>query len=90
MYQCIKKLYLTVTAQYKENMFTNFPLYIIAGDNVNLLCRNWLSVSEVNIDWAILFNCCKGKLNNISKTNYTIKKVKNFVKNYLEKDSNIF
>ena len=46
---------LNVTVQHKENMFTNSPLYVIAGDGVNLLGRNWLS--EVKFDWAILFNC---------------------------------
>ena len=30
---------LSVTAQYKEHLFTNFPLNVIAGDGVNLLSR---------------------------------------------------
>ena len=42
---------LGVTVQYKENMFTNFPLHVVAGDGVNLLGRNCLS--EVKLDWAI-------------------------------------
>ena len=42
---------LGVTVQYKENMFTNFPLYVVAGDGVNLLGRTCLS--EVKLDWAI-------------------------------------
>ena len=41
-------------------MFTNFPLYVITGDGVNLLGRNCLS--EIKLDWAILFNRCKEKL----------------------------
>ena len=63
-------------------MFTNFPLYVIAGDGVNLLGRNWLS--EVKLDWAILFNRCKEKPNNISKTNDIIERLENLVKNYSE------
>ena len=69
----------SVTVQYKENMFTNFPLYVIAGDGVNLLSRNWLS--EVQLDWAILFNPCKEKLNNISKTDDVSEKLENLLKN---------
>ena len=42
-----------------------FPLYAIAGDGVNLLGRNWLS--EVKLDWAILFHRCKEELNNAVK-----------------------
>ena len=38
----------SVTVQYKENMFTNFLLYVIAGSGVNLLGCNWLS--EVKLD----------------------------------------
>ena len=30
----------SVTVQYKENVFTNFPLYVIAGNGLNLLGRN--------------------------------------------------
>ena len=63
-------------------MFTNFPLYVIAGDGVNHLGRNWLS--EVELDWEILFNCCKEKLNNISKTDDISRKLENLVKNYSE------
>ena len=63
-------------------MFTNFSLYIIAGDGVNLLGCNWLS--EVKLDWAILFNRCKEKLNNISKTDDISEKLENLVKNYSE------
>ena len=51
---------LSITVKYKENMFTNFPLYVITGDGVNLLGRNCLS--ETKLDWAILFNRCKEKL----------------------------
>ena len=40
-----------VTVQYKENMFTNFLLYVIGKDGVNLLGHNWLS--EVKLDWVI-------------------------------------
>ena len=43
-----------------------FPLYAIAGDGVNLLGRNWLS--EVKLDWAILFHRCKEELNNAVKS----------------------
>ena len=63
-------------------MFTNFPLYVIAGDGVNLLGRNWLS--EVKLDWAILLNRCKEKLNNISRTDDISEKLEIFVKNYRE------
>ena len=63
-------------------MFTNFSLYIIAGDGVNLLGCNWLS--EVKLDWAILFNRCKEKLNNISKKDDISEKLENLVKNYSE------
>ena len=63
-------------------MFTNFPLYVIAGDGVNLLGRNWLS--EVKLDWAILFNRCNEKLNNIPKTDDISEKLENLVKNYSE------
>ena len=62
-------------------MFTNFPLYVLAGDGVNLLGRNWLS--EVKLDWAILFNRCKEKLN-ISKTDTISEKLETLVKNYSE------
>ena len=64
---------LGVTVHNKENMFTNFSLYVIAGNGVNLLARNWLS--EVKLDWAILFNPCKEKLNNISKKMTLVKVV---------------
>ena len=67
-------------------MFTNFPLYVIAGDGVNLLGRNWLS--EVKLDWTILFNCCKEKINNIPKTDDISEKLENLVKNYSEMFSN--
>ena len=70
-----------VTAQFKENIFANFPLYVIAGDSANLLGRNWLS--EVKLDWAILFNRCKEKLN-ISKTDTISEKLETLVKNYSE------
>ena len=63
-------------------MFTNFPLYIIGGNNVNLLGRNWLS--EVKLDQTILFNCCKQNLNNISKTKNISENLENLVKNYSE------
>ena len=63
-------------------MFTSFPLYVIAGDGVNLFGRNWLS--EVKLDWAILFNRCKEKLNNISKTDAISEKLETLVKNYSE------
>ena len=76
----------SVTVQYKENMFSNFPLYVTAGDGVNLLGRNWLS--EVKLDWAILFNCCKEKINNIPKTDDISEKLENLVKNYSEMFSN--
>ena len=59
-----------------------FPLYVITGNGVNLLGRNWLS--EVKLDWAILFNRCKEKLNNIFKTNEISEKLENLVKNYSE------
>ena len=72
----------SVTVQYKENMLTNFPLYVIAGDGVNLLGRNWLS--EIKLDWVILFDRCKEKLNNISKTDDISEKLENLVKNYSE------
>ena len=61
-------------------MFTNFPLYVIAGHGVNLFGRNWLS--EVKLDRTILFNRCKQKLNNIPKTNDISEKLENLVKNY--------
>ena len=67
-------------------MFTNFPLYVIAGDGVNLLGRNWLS--EVKLDWAILFNLCKKKLNNIPKTDDIGEKLENLVKSSSEMFSN--
>ena len=70
---------LNVTVQYKENMFTNSPLYVIAGDGLNLLGRNWLS--EVKFDWAILFNRCEEKLNNISKADAISEKLETLVKN---------
>ena len=63
-------------------MFTNFPLYIVGGNNVNLLGRNWLS--EVKLDQTILFNCCKQNLNNISKTKNISENLENLVKNYSE------
>ena len=72
---------LSVTVQFKENMFTNFPLYVIVGDGMNLLGCNWLS--EVKLDWAILFNCCKEKLN-ISKTDAISGKLETLIKNYSE------
>ena len=62
-------------------MFTNFSLYVIAGDGVNLIGRNWLS--EVKLDWTILFNRCKEKLN-ISKTDTISEKLETLVKNYSE------
>ena len=46
---------LNVTVGYKENMFTNSPLCVIARDGLNLLGRNWLS--DVKHNWATLFNC---------------------------------
>ena len=49
---------------------------------MNLLGRNWLS--EVKLDWAILFNRCKEKFNNISKTDDISEKLENLVKNYSE------
>ena len=49
---------------------------------MNLLGCNWLS--EVKLDWTILFNCCKEKLENISETNYISEKLENLVKNYSE------
>ena len=70
-----------VTVQFKENIFANFPLYVIAGDCANLLGRNWLS--DVKLDWAILFNRCKEKLN-ISKTDTISEKLETLVKNYSE------
>ena len=33
---------LSITDRYKDNMFTNFPLYVISGNGVNLLGRKWL------------------------------------------------
>ena len=63
-------------------MFTNFHLYVIAGNSMNLLGCNWLS--EVQLNWAILFNCCKEKLDNISKTNDIVEKLENLFKNYNE------
>ena len=60
-------------------MFTNFHLYLIAGNSMNLLGCNWLS--EVQLNWVILFNCCK---DNISKTNDIVEKLGNLVKNYNE------
>ena len=63
-------------------MFTNFHLYVIAGNSMNLLGCNWLS--EVQLNWAILFNRCKEKLDNISKTNDIVEKLENLVKNYNE------
>ena len=71
-----------MTVQYRENMFTNFPLYVIAGDGANLLGRNWLS--EIKLDWAILFDRCKEKINNISKTDDISEKLENLVENYSE------
>ena len=73
---------LSVTAQSKEHLFTNFPLNVIAGDGVNLLGRNWLP--EVKLDWAILFNPCQEKLNNISKTDAISEKLETLLKNYSE------
>ena len=61
-------------------MFTNFSLYVIAGDGVNLIGRNWLS--EVKLDWTILFNRCKEKLSHISKTDDIREKLKYLVNNY--------
>ena len=60
-------------------MFTNSPLYVITGDGVNLLGRNWLS--EVKFDRTILFNRCKEKLNNISKADAISEKLETLVKN---------
>ena len=71
----------SATVQYKENMFFNFSLYVIAGDGVKLLSRNW--ISEVKLDWTILSNRCKEKLSNISKTDDS-KKLENLLKNYSE------
>ena len=73
---------LNVTVGYKENMFTNSPLCVIARDGLNLLGRNWLS--DVKHNWATLFNCWKEKLNNISKTDAISKKLETLVKNYRE------
>ena len=61
-------------------MFTNFSLYVTAGDGVNLIGRNWLS--EVKLDWTILFNRCKEKLSHISKTDDISEKLKYLVNNY--------
>ena len=49
---------------------------------MNLLVHNWLL--EVKLDWAILFNRCKEKPNNISKTNDIIERLEDLVKNYSE------
>ena len=49
---------------------------------MNLLGRNWLT--EVKLDWAISFNRCKEKLNNISKTDAISEKLETLVKNYSE------
>ena len=49
---------------------------------MNLLGRNWLS--EVKLDWAILFNPCQEKLNNISKTDAISEKLETLLKNYSE------
>ena len=46
-------------------MFPNLSLYIIGGSSANFLGRNWLS--EVKLDWTILFAHCEEKLNDISK-----------------------
>ena len=73
---------LNVTVGYKENMFTNSALCVIARDGLNLLGRNWLS--DVKHNWATLFNCCKEKLNNISKADAISKKLETLVKNYRE------
>ena len=49
---------------------------------MNLLGRNWLT--EVKLDWAISFNRCKEKLNNISKTDAISEKLETLLKNYSE------
>ena len=77
---------LSVTVQYNKNMLTNFPLNVIAGDSANLLGCNWLS--EVKLDWSILFNPCTQNLNNVSKTDDISEKLENLVKNYSEIYSN--
>ena len=75
----------SVTFQYKENMLTNFSLYVIAGNGVKPLGCNWLS--EVKLDRTIISNRYKEKLNNISRTNDNSEKVVNLVKNYGESKS---
>ena len=49
---------------------------------MNRLGRNWLS--EVKLDWTILFHRCKENLNNISKPNDITEKLENLVKNCSE------
>ena len=49
---------------------------------MNRLGCNWLS--EVKLDWTILFHRCKENLNNISKPNDITEKLENLVKNCSE------
>ena len=69
-----------VVVQYKESVFTNFPLYIVAGNGVNLLGRTWLS--EIKLDWTSLFNVHKEQVNNVNQSESISGQLEHLVKNY--------
>ena len=68
--------------QYKKSVFTNFPLYIVPGNGVNLLGRTWLS--EIKLDWTSLFNVHKEQVNNVNKSESISGQLEHLVKNYSE------
>ena len=71
-----------VVAQYKESVFTNFRLYIVSGNGVNLLGRTWLS--EIKLDWTSLFNVHKEQVNNVNKSESISGQLEHLAKNYSE------
>ena len=71
-----------VVVQYKESVFTNFPLYIVSGNGVNLLGRTWLS--EIKLDWTSLLNDHKEQVNNVNKSESISGQLEHLVKNYSE------
>ena len=66
--------------QYKKSVFTNFPLYIVPGNGVNLLGRTWLS--EIKLDWTSLLNDHKEQVNNVNKSESISGQLEHLVKNY--------
>ena len=65
--------------QYKKSVFTNFPLYIVPGNGVNLLGRTWLS--EIKLDWTSLLNVHKEQVNNVNKSESISGQLEHLVKN---------